>query len=101
MRLLIKNACLTTHEKRLEGHWLLCTNGKIEDFGPMDSCPDVGEVIDAKGMNVLPGAIEMHIHGADGVDAMDAGHGIYRKDFRTSPRDRVNFLPCHHNDCAD
>jgi N-acetylglucosamine-6-phosphate deacetylase len=72
MRLLIKNACLTTHEKRLEGHWLLCTNGKIEDFGPMDSCPDVGEVIDAKGMNVLPGAIEMHIHGADGVDAMDA-----------------------------
>ncbi|WP_342387433.1 N-acetylglucosamine-6-phosphate deacetylase [Salinicoccus bachuensis] len=86
MQLLIKNARLVTHEEILEDHWLLSTDGKIKDFGPMDSCPDAGDFIDAKGMNVLPGAIEMHIHGANGVDAMDADMEYIEKISEHLPR---------------
>ncbi|MCG1010825.1 N-acetylglucosamine-6-phosphate deacetylase [Salinicoccus sp. ID82-1] len=72
MQLLIRNANLVTHETTLKNHWLMCSDGSIEDFGPMESCPEVGNALDAENMYVLPGAIEMHIHGAAGVDAMDA-----------------------------
>lgn len=72
MEFLIRNANLVTHETILKDHWLLCRDGRIEDFGPMDDCPDVDNTMDAENMYVLPGAIEMHIHGANGVDAMDA-----------------------------
>ncbi|GAB3059457.1 N-acetylglucosamine-6-phosphate deacetylase [Salinicoccus sesuvii] len=72
MEYLIHNANLVTHEKILIDHWLLCRDGSIEDFGPMAICPDAHNTLDAENMYVLPGAIEMHIHGANGVDAMDA-----------------------------
>ncbi|MXQ51964.1 N-acetylglucosamine-6-phosphate deacetylase [Salinicoccus hispanicus] len=72
MALLIRNTNLVTHETILKDHWLLCNKGRIEDYGPMDSCPDVDNAIDAENMHILPGAIELHIHGANGVDAMDA-----------------------------
>lgn len=34
--------------------------------------PDLGEVIDARGLTVAPGLIDIHIHGAMGYDTMDA-----------------------------
>src|SRR5699024_9052015 len=72
MKLLIKNASIVTHENVHEDHWLLTENGKIHSFGPMVNCPEAEKTIDAEHNYLLPGAIEMHIHGADGVDAMDA-----------------------------
>ncbi len=72
MKLLIKNATIVTHEVVCPDHWLLMADKKIHSFGRMENCPEADDVIDAKNRNLLPGAIEMHIHGADGVDAMDA-----------------------------
>ncbi|AKG74561.1 N-acetylglucosamine-6-phosphate deacetylase [Salinicoccus halodurans] len=72
MKLLIKNANIVTHECVYAEHWLLIEDGKIHSFGPMEDCPEVENFIDAENKNLLPGAIEMHIHGADGADAMDA-----------------------------
>ena len=72
MKLLIKNVHIVSHEKVHENHWLLTENGKIHSFGLMENCPETDNTIDAEHSYLLPGAIEMHIHGADGVDAMDA-----------------------------
>ncbi|WP_411842386.1 N-acetylglucosamine-6-phosphate deacetylase [Salinicoccus sp. HZC-1] len=72
MKLLIKNATVITHEAVHPEHWLLIKDKKIDSFGHMENCPDADDFIDAENKNLLPGAIEMHIHGADGVDAMDA-----------------------------
>lgn len=72
MKLLIKNASIVTHETVFPNHWLLIEDKKIHSFGRMENCPEIENFIDAEGNNLLPGAIEMHIHGADGVDAMDA-----------------------------
>lgn len=79
MQRLIKNARLITHEDTFGDHWLLIENDKIKGFGPMETCPEVETVFDAQGDNVLPGGIEMHIHGADGVDAMDADETYLEK----------------------
>lgn len=72
MELLVINATLVTHETVNKNQWLLTKNGKIHSFGAMENCSEHKNIFDAKGMYLLPGAIEMHIHGADSVDAMDA-----------------------------
>lgn len=50
----------------------------IQD-GKMIVCPDVPaeEVIDAAGLLVLPGMIDIHMHGADGVDVNAADQAGY------------------------
>src|SRR5699024_1010917 len=72
MELLVINATIVTHETMDKNQWLRIENGKIHSFGPMENCPEHTEILDAGGMYLLPGAIEMHIHGGNSVDAMDA-----------------------------
>ena len=72
MELLVINATIVTHETVDKNQWLLTKNGKIHSFGSMENCPEHTEIMDAGGMYLLPGAIEMHIHGGNSVDAMDA-----------------------------
>lgn len=51
-------------------------------------------VIDAKGMYVGPGFIDLHIHGAEGFDTMDASlEGITRISKAISRRGVTSFLP--------
>ena len=71
MALLVINATIVTHETVDKNQWLLTENGKIHSFGSMENCPEHTEIMDAGGMYLLPGAIEMHIHGGNSVDAMD------------------------------
>lgn len=43
--------------------WLLVENGKIADFGKMESCPDhAGETIDCTGKMILPTWVDSHTH---------------------------------------
>lgn len=73
--MLIKNATIYTEAKIVTGH-LVIENGKIKDI--LDQLPDdlssYPEQIDGTDLNVIPGFIETHIHGANGADAMDATH---------------------------
>ncbi|NJW51388.1 imidazolonepropionase [Salinimicrobium oceani] len=48
----------------LDDAWLLVEDGKIADFGAMDTLPDFEEVmeIDASGKMLLPGWIDSHTH---------------------------------------
>lgn len=72
MSLLIENVTLVTHEAEFKNSWLLIEGEKISSVGYMSEIPTADKVIDGGGQRLLPGAFEIHIHGANGVDAMDA-----------------------------
>lgn len=67
--LLIKNGNIITDDKIIEGKNLIINEGKI--CAITDDAPDIPDVIDAKGLFVSPGFIDIHIHGAGGYDVMD------------------------------
>ncbi|HKY53690.1 MAG TPA: N-acetylglucosamine-6-phosphate deacetylase [Anaerolineales bacterium] len=74
--LLIQNARLfTPNHPGLVG-WLLIENGLIRALG-FGNTPDFSyetslQLIDAQGENLLPGFIDLHVHGAMGHEVMDA-----------------------------
>ena len=75
-RLLIHNARLfTPNHPGLLG-WLLVENGLIRALGfgntPNFSNKTSLQLIDAQGENLLPGFIDLHVHGAMGHEVMDA-----------------------------
>ncbi|MBK8136984.1 MAG: N-acetylglucosamine-6-phosphate deacetylase [Chloroflexi bacterium] len=67
--LLIINATAGEHTRG----WMLCQDGSIAAFG-LDSAPTMSDVdiLDATGQWVLPGMIDVHVHGGAGFDTMDA-----------------------------
>ena len=75
-RLLVHHGRLfTPHHPGLMG-WLLIENGRIRALGFGDT-PDFSDdpsiqSLDADGNNVLPGFIDLHVHGAVGHEVMDA-----------------------------
>ncbi len=58
----------------LEGSVTL-QNGRIEQLRPKETspgAPEHGLVLDAAGCTLLPGFVDVHVHGGDGFDTMDA-----------------------------
>jgi len=73
--LLLRGARIIGHDRIIESGALLIDPGriaKIFDAG-MDHLPAVDSVIDLEGLTLFPGFIDVHIHGARGVDTMTAG----------------------------
>ncbi|EHI97780.1 N-acetylglucosamine-6-phosphate deacetylase [Clostridium sp. DL-VIII] len=66
--MLIKN-CNIIYLDRIEEGSILVENGKIKAINPNDYGDE--NIIDAKGLYVSPGFIDVHIHGAGGYDTMD------------------------------
>ncbi|WP_199425985.1 N-acetylglucosamine-6-phosphate deacetylase [Thermaerobacillus caldiproteolyticus] len=74
-RLFLKNATVYAEKERIEQGYVLVEGEKIVDIGPMSSQPDVNgaTVIELDSHHfVVPGFIDVHIHGAAGADVMDA-----------------------------
>ena len=74
-RLLIHNARLFTPNHAGLTGWLLVENGLIRTIG-FGNTPDFSynksiHVLDAQGDNLLPGFIDLHVHGAMGHELMD------------------------------
>ncbi|MFV0416108.1 MAG: N-acetylglucosamine-6-phosphate deacetylase [Chthoniobacterales bacterium] len=71
--LFVSNAQVVTPDQVIEGS-ILCQDGRIVDFGPHVKKPADGNisVFDAGGRQVLPGYIDIHSHGANGVDTNEA-----------------------------
>ena len=72
MKQIVNGKILADDRQWIEGGSILINNGKIErimhDSIPV---PGVGEVIDAHGGFVLPGAMDLHVHGGGGCDFME------------------------------
>ncbi len=75
-RLLIYNARLFTPRQPGRVGWLLAEDGRIHSIGfgevPQFSATDPMQRIDAGGKLLLPGFIDLHVHGAVGHEVMDA-----------------------------
>ncbi|UPU38984.1 amidohydrolase family protein [Erysipelothrix sp. Poltava] len=70
--MLIINGRIYLEDRVIENGYVLTENETIKALGLMENVPAYsGEIVDAKGMNVLPGFIDQHIHGANGADNMD------------------------------
>jgi N-acetylglucosamine-6-phosphate deacetylase len=67
-KLLLKNAKVVLPDREVTDS-VLIADGRISAIGETS---DVAEQIDLAGTTLLPGFIDVHIHGAVGVDVMDA-----------------------------
>lgn len=71
--LLIHNAQIITPTTVWPRGWLLCQDGRIDRIGSGDMPSFEGaETIDAGGHTLLPGFVDIHVHGGVGHEVMDA-----------------------------
>ena len=77
--LLISGATVVAAEGEWSPGWLVTAGGRIQALGPGEAPGGVraevgalGEVVDGRGCILLPGFIDVHVHGGDGADTMDA-----------------------------
>ncbi|HSD46106.1 MAG TPA: amidohydrolase family protein, partial [Pyrinomonadaceae bacterium] len=71
---LLRNATVVLPDRELAGGSVLVLGGRIVSIFSGDSAPRAIaiEEIDLSGATLLPGFIDVHIHGAVGVDVMEA-----------------------------
>jgi len=77
--LLISGATVVAADGQWSPGWLVAAGGRIQALGPGDAPGGVraevtalGTVVDGRGCRLLPGFIDVHVHGGGGADVMDA-----------------------------
>ncbi len=100
MNTLIQNGLLVLPEGIRPG-WILLREGQILDMGtdspvpPSNGLgldPEETEIVDAKGLYVAPGFIDLHTHGAGGADFMDGTVEAYLTAARMHARHGTTLL---------
>lgn len=74
-KICLTNATIVLEDEVLTNSYLLIHKGKIDGFGPMAEIPVYDAdctVLDCTAKTVMPGMIDIHVHGAGGADFMDA-----------------------------
>lgn len=96
MNVIIQNGTVYTPDQKVDGLAILISGGKISALIPTNELiPEKTDyVIDAAGMWVVPGMIDIHVHGSDGVDTMDSTRAAYSQMSRFFAKHGVTaFLP--------
>ena len=70
MKTVVKNAKIVTATEVLKGYFCAFEDGVISDIGK--NIPLADEYIDAEGGYLVPGFIDLHCHGGNGLEFMDA-----------------------------
>jgi N-acetylglucosamine-6-phosphate deacetylase len=95
-RWLLKNAVIYEENGKIEQGYVLTEGDKILEAGPMSSCPasSEAEVVElSPSFSVIPGFIDVHIHGAAGADVMDATSDALRTMAEVLPKEgTTSFL---------
>ncbi|MGF1579174.1 MAG: N-acetylglucosamine-6-phosphate deacetylase [Gemmataceae bacterium] len=76
---LITNASIILPDQILEQSFVAITNGRIQNLGPVGTLDpqQAKKVADINGSFLLPGFIDLHVHGGAGADFMDATPQAY------------------------
>ncbi|CAM3788994.1 N-acetylglucosamine-6-phosphate deacetylase [Mesobacillus zeae] len=97
--ILLKNAVIYTEDKVIEQGFLQIKDGKIAAVGTMEKLSELPtgedyETVDLSDKSkVIPGFIDLHIHGANGADTMDASDDAITKIASSLPREgTTSFL---------
>ncbi len=71
--MIINHAKIVLENEVVDDGYLLLRNGKIIEIGrsPLN-IPSSEEILDAKGLIVMPGFIDIHVHGSAGIDFLEA-----------------------------
>jgi N-acetylglucosamine-6-phosphate deacetylase len=77
--LLLKNAAAVLPSEKAENVSLFVENGRIAEIGRRNITRAAGRTIDLAEATLFAGFVDIHIHGAVGVDTMTAGAGDLRK----------------------
>lgn len=95
-RIVLKNLKIITESKTIMNGFVLIERGKIEGIGSMDEylpSSDEHEWFFPDRCTVIPGMIDIHIHGAYGYDVMDATEEALTNMARQLPREgTTSFL---------
>jgi len=88
MRTLIHNGMIITPFESLIDHCLIMDGDRISNLFPEDNIKDVhiDKKIDAKGGWITPGLIDIHIHGGNYADTMDAKNEAFDAIAKFLPR---------------
>lgn len=87
----IKN-CRIIYENRIEEGSILIKDKKIVKINPLEVEDD--NIIDANGLYLSPGFIDIHIHGAGGYDTMDGSYNAIKAIAKTiAAHGTTSFLP--------
>ena len=76
--MLLKNVNVVLPDRELTGSSVLVENSKIVAIGS-DARSSLGRELDLEGATLMPGFIDVHFHGAVGVDVMEATPDDLRK----------------------
>jgi len=70
----ISNGTVLTPTEEIRDGVVIIRASKIVDVGRRGQIkePDSAEVIDAKGQYIVPGSVDIHVHGSKGADVLDA-----------------------------
>jgi N-acetylglucosamine-6-phosphate deacetylase len=80
-KFLLRSSRIVGHEGLIDFGAVLIDSGRIARIfeSRTDQLPVVDSVIDLEGLTLFPGFIDVHIHGAAGVDTMDASADELRR----------------------
>ncbi|MDQ0160817.1 N-acetylglucosamine-6-phosphate deacetylase [Alkalibacillus salilacus] len=90
--MIINHVRIFLEKETIEDGSIEVQNGKI--IGVHEEAIQDEEAINGRGLNMLPGFIDTHIHGANGVDVMDGTSEALKVMAQTLPREgTTSFLP--------
>jgi len=72
MKTVIANGIIISPRGEIRGHELVIEHGRIVRIRRVASAGRGDSTIDAKGLFVVPGLIDLHVHGSNAYDTMDA-----------------------------
>ena len=73
MQTILRGGTILTPDQTFVDHSLMIDDEKITDIVPRSTgFPSASEIIDVNGLFIVPGFIDVHVHGAVGFDTMDS-----------------------------
>lgn len=99
---LFKNARIITPQRVIERGWLITANGRIQSLGEGDVSFNANQIIDAGQQWLMPGFIDIHVHGGANFDTMDATPEALQQMARFFAQNGVtSFLPTTWTDTPE